>query len=45
MKKVVIAFDKEVTEAEQKLVDKLRLDLKDLNCELEAIGGGVKNPK
>lgn len=45
MKKSVIAFDEVVTPEVQKIVDKLFLQLKEEGVELEAIGGGVKNPK
>lgn len=45
MEKVVIAFDKEVTPEVQEIVNKLYLQLKEQGLQLEAIGGGVKNPK
>jgi len=45
MNKAVIAFDKEVTPEVQEIVNKLFLQLKEEGVELEAIGGGVKNPK
>jgi|LakMenEpi03Aug12_release.lakeMendotaPanAssembly.Ray.scaffolds.fasta_scaffold388851_3 hypothetical protein len=43
--KIVVAFEKEVSEAEQKLFDKFVVDNNDLANEVEGIGGGIKNPK
>ncbi len=45
MNKAVIAFDKEVTPEIQEIVNKLYSQLREQGLQLEAIGGGVKNPK
>jgi hypothetical protein len=45
MEKAVIAFDKEVSPRVQEIVDELRQKLIEQGIQLEAIGGGVKNPK
>lgn len=43
--RIVVSYDKQVTEAEQKLFDKFVADNAELGNEVEGIGGGIKNPK
>jgi hypothetical protein len=43
--KIVVSFDKQVTESEQKLFDEFVIKNREVGNEVEGIGGGIKNPK
>ena len=44
MQKVVVAFDTEATEDQQKALDQFVKSMESLGASVESIGGGIRNP-